>query len=589
MAIQKKDFEQYGQVWDAGTTPLAIELWGYRNNVLPAVGGLGAEGHFRNAFHLAWPKFLWHDWMELLTTAFCQERFVTVIGHTRATKTYGAAHLFYLDYCAAPLETWTSLTTVTFDGLKSRMWSDMMAAVETASFPCPFKISSTSSEMKMRMKEKGHRADEKFMVEGFATSKTKDSKGRIQGKHANRRRLGLDEAQELPDAIFEAETNAGSAPDFKSLRLANPTLRHSKFGRECMEPAGGWEVNHDTNLYWRTKAGHLVLHFDGMQCYNVKLYFQMQRGQITPVEYAAKKLPFMLTYEYAEEVRTQKGEDSLEWWMYVRGYPPGDGIVSRCFPELVIDRMKHDILFDFRPTSFAVLDPAYTHDECVIHFGAYSEMREGGIGIQFSETLVAPINITDKLKTKDEQIAEFIERVCKERAVLPENFIQDVTGNGRSVYSHLSKNWGRGVLAVEFGGAPTNRPLIHGQPKLCDELFCYMVDELHFRAAAWATSGRIGGLGKLSAKTTEDLACRLYFIVKGKQRVESKDEVKKRLGRSPDHGDAFILVGELMARKGHLPGLTKDNAPQVNTWAAAREEAKSACQHYSEAHEYENY
>lgn len=583
---QKETFEKYGVRWNKGTAPLVMELWGYRTDCTPERGGLGKEQHFRNAFAIAWPKFIWHDWMEMLMTAFCHERFFTVIGHTRATKTYGTAHLLYLDYCAHPLETWTSLTTVTFDGLKARMWSDMMAAVETASFKCPFKISSTSNEMRMRIGDKNSKKDDKFMIEGFATANTKNAPGRIQGKHANRRRLALDEAQELPDAIWIAETNAGSAPDFKSARLANPVDKMSKFGRECCEPAGGWGAIHDSDLSWRTKAGHLVLHFDGLQCHNAKIFNKLERGEITRAEYDAKRLPFMLTAEYIAEVRAQKTEDSLEWWMYVRGFFPGDGLVSRVFTDLLLQRMEPNVIFDFQPFMAAVLDPAYEGDNCILHFFEYARMRDGIHGMQWRETVVVPIKVMDREKTKDEQIAEFVKRECEARGVKPENYVQDTTGNGRSVFALLSKDWSRSIVGVEFGGKPTDRPLSVDENKKAEELFFYFVDELHFRSAAWAKSGRVGGINNLAGETREDLGARRYVVKDKRQRIETKKELKKRLGRSPDYGDAFVLAAELLARKGIYPGKSIEEPKAGTPFGNARKAAIKACARYSGEEEF---
>jgi hypothetical protein len=186
----------------------------------------------------------------------------------------------------------------------------------------------------------------------------------------------------------------------------------------------------------------------------------------------------------------------------------------------------------------------------------------------------------DGEKTKDEQIAEFVEQECKVAGVAPENFIQDTTGNGRSVYSHLSKNWGRGVQSVDFGGAATERRLSEDEPKKCDELYCFFVDELHFRAAKWAQSGRIGGMRNLHPQTAADLAARRYSLRNKKQRIESKAELKKRLGASPDYGDAFVLFGELMARKGHMPGKSLEGPAAGTLWENARKAAIKACERY---------
>jgi len=245
-----------------GSTQISVELAAYRWGQTREKGGLGKEQHFRNAFKLMWPKFKMHKWMDMLITAWCTERFTIILGHTRASKTYGTSYLGYLDFCADPYNTWTSMTTVTFEGLRSRMWSDLMSAVETASIPSPFKVTDNSNELKIYLDVEGAKKDRKYQIEGFATSKTKDAAERIQGKHANRRRLILDEAEGLPSAVYEAEANAASAEDFVSFKLANPLDRLSVFGQQY-EPKGGWGSITDTDLTWRSKKASLFYTLTG--------------------------------------------------------------------------------------------------------------------------------------------------------------------------------------------------------------------------------------------------------------------------------------------------------------------------------------
>ena len=143
----------YGSLWPKDAQMITVELWAYRTARTKEQGGLGKEQHFRNAFKLMWPKFKMHKWMDMLISAWCTERFTIVIGHTCASKTFGTSYLGYLDYCAMPFQTWTSLTTVTFEGRRSRMWSDLMSAVETATVQSPFKVVDNSNELKIYMDE----------------------------------------------------------------------------------------------------------------------------------------------------------------------------------------------------------------------------------------------------------------------------------------------------------------------------------------------------------------------------------------------------------------------------------------------------
>jgi hypothetical protein len=575
----EKAHEKYGVFVPKGGSLLALELQCYRENRGAELGGLGQLEHFKRAWRLAWPNFAWNDWVEMLVAAWCESRMVVVIGHTRASKTYGTAHAAFLDYCAAPAETMTSLTTVTFEGLKLRMWADLMMAMESASFPAMgmFDARASSNEMKVKPAGAG-KADDKFIMEGFATSRTKDSAGRIQGKHARRRRVILDEAQELPDLVYRALANAKSAPDFKGVLLANPVDKLTEFGAQC-EPEGGWGSVHDSDLVWRTKDGGTCLHFDGLQSPNVKA------GKVI--------FDFMIRPDYIEEIRRNYGEDSLEWWMYVRGFFPPDGTVSRVWGETMIDRVKPGLAFDFAPVRCASLDPAFEHDDCALIFADRGKLRDGQHALNCVKSEKVPVKSGRGVEPKDYQIAHAVMARCREEKVAPADFIMDKTGGGRGVFAILQKEWSYEIHGIDYGGAATARALKVGETDKCEDMFDRFVSELWFRTRAFAEEGLLGGLGNLDAKTEQDLAARRYAVRKtgerSKQAVETKTEMKKRLGRSPDFGDAFCQLGELMARKGLLPGKKAANQGPSARWAASRKAAVRACKRYSEAGEFAHF
>jgi len=154
--------------------------------------------------------------------------------------------------------------------------------------------------------------------------------------------------------------------------------------------------------------------------------------------------------------------------------------------------------------------------------------------------------------------------LCKTAGVRPENFIMDTTGNDRSVYAILKSEWGKEVHWLDYGGKATTRPLRHNDPKPAAELVKYFVSELWFRAAYAARDGLLRGLDILGEKARSDLSARRYKIVKGTgaqdtgdlMQAETKREMKTRPGRSPDRGDAYCQLAELMARKNQLTPAT---------------------------------
>lgn len=572
----KQHFERYGLVWDRKlTNDLNLELACYRDPVKYPTGKT-REFHMKQAFRMVWPEFLWNDWCELQMWAYCNFRCVPVIGHTRASKTFFTAHFALLDYLAAPPLTATTFTTTKFDALKTRMWGDMLRAIESAHLAVKqgimdvFKVTNTSNELKLQIADKTVLGQDKFMIQGVATDSADASAGKIRGQHADRRRIVGDEAQDIPAAIFMAILNGASAQDFLAILLTNPVEKESEFAKWC-EPKAGWDSISDTDLFWPTKMlDGMCLHLDGLQSPNIK----------------AKKTihPHMLDQKYVDSVRDAAGEDSLEWWMYVRGFFPPDGIVARIWPSSAIEAAKRHIEFDFAPTPCATLDPAFDSDDCVLHFGERGMMRGSKPACRATESVRIKFKTGPNELPKDYQVADQVKALCIARGVAPEEFIMDQTGNARGVLAILRVKWSPKVQGIYYGGEATERPIRTDDVKPAKEVVKYFVSELWFRASFLAQSGCLGGLQNCDPKTIEDLSARWYTIRQfGDVKLmiaEPKDEMKKRLGRSPDYGDAFCQFAELMARQGMLQNI--GTASTKKQWEASRMLARKASSRYSE-------
>lgn len=541
----------YGKLYPKGVTKIATELDAYYCGTTVEQHGLGKEVHFRNAWKLLWPKFEMNEWVDMMIWAWCNYKYITVIGHQRGGKTYNFAHVAYLHQLAGPMDTMTSIATVTFDGLRLRMWSDMLRAAETAieTFGfTPFTIRSTTNECRIFLTDSHGKDGEKFQIHGMSVSRTADAPGRIRGGHAPRRVIILDEAQDMPPAIFDAMVNPMSAPDGKCVLLSNPVERVSKFGEWC-EPKNGWSSVNETDLWWETKRGNgmgICLHLDGLQSPNLR---------------AGKTVfPYLLTQQSVDEVISAHGKDSVQYWALVRGFFPPDGMVSKVFPSSTIERGRPEIKFDFQPGWCATLDPAFDYDNAVLHFGQIGAPVYGErfLKINAKESVVFKYDASLSAEPKDYQLAHFVMSECQRRGVPPAHFIMDTTGNARGTYAILQKEWSRDVQAVNYGGAATDRPLRADDNRKCNEIYQYYVSELWFRASECMKAGLIGGLDNLDQRTLEDLSARRYELkqsTKGRlMMVESKDEMKKRIGRSPDFGDAFVHWGELLYRLGTAPG-----------------------------------
>ena len=153
----------------------------------------------------------------------------------------------------------------------------------------------------------------------------------------------------------------------------------------------------------------------------------------------------------------------------------------------------------------------------------------------------------DTMQTAGKVYAEWLSTVPEER---PEMILVDVIGVGGGVCDRLVE-LGLPALGINVAEVPS-----------VDDKYMRMRDELWFKAREWLES-RTCILFKDDALISELIVPGYGFPgSSGKIKVESKDEVKKRLRRSPDIADAFVLtfayVAEKRGRKSYDPEYYED-------------------------------
>ncbi|MFZ9725664.1 MAG: hypothetical protein ACO3DR_00385 [Ilumatobacteraceae bacterium] len=385
--------------------------------------------------------------------------------------------------------------------------------------------------------------EDKYVIEGIATDRGQDAVEKIQGTHSRKRRyVIIDEAQGTPSAIFEAAANLMTDPDFRMAQLANPTRRYSEFGTWC-EPETGWgHVDPDVDQFWETKRGGVCVRLDGLKSANIK---------------AGKTLfPFLIRQDYLDSVAKAFGEGSPRWWTFVRGWFAPEGLFGVIFPSSVLNRAEKKVEYQFAPKRVAALDPAFEGgDQCVLTIADYGESNNSPFAMNMVASMPIKIAVNDKSEPLDYLIANEVKRICVKYEVLPENFILDVTGAGRGVAAILEKDWGADINRCNFGGGATDRRLKKSDTENCSELFDRFVSELWWAGRAWMEEGLVGGVNEDYKTLRDQLISRQYETVKDKKiRIETKREMKDRLGYSPDEADAFVMLIELLRRKGGVAG-----------------------------------
>ena len=494
-------------------------------------------------------------------------------------NSFVTAYCALLDYLAAPILTSTTLTTTKFDSLRTRIWGDLMNAIESSaireSILAVFKPTTTSNELKLGIRDRERIDGDRFQIQGVATDSADATASKIRGQHTDRRRIIGDECEDMGEAIYTAIANARVAPDFKAVLDTNPALKMSLFGSKWACPRDGWGSVTVSDLKWETvQPNGICLHFDGLQSPNIKA------GRTVH--------PYLLDQRYVDDIRITEGEDSLKWWMFVRGFPAPDGIVGLVWPSSTIEKATPGIVFDYEPEPFAALDPAFDHDACVLILGYLGWLRNGRPCAVAKQSIKINVEVGAGRLDKEVQIANSVIDQCAKWGVKPENFIQDATGNGQGVFALLKVKWSPKVQTIYYGGEATDRPLRLNDTKKASEQVRYFVAELWFRASYLAREGLLCGLTNLDRKTVDDIAGRRYLVKQNAgaalQVIESKTEYKLRLGRSPDYGDTFCQIGELMVRKGMLAGIAKTGT--AAGWDHLRKLAVKAASRYEEGKTY---
>jgi hypothetical protein len=533
--------ECYGLPFPADWPAWQIELACMTNDHPVSRGGLGKHGHLRNAMMLLWPDLYhgeqekgvpkWRDEIELMTWAWCKYRKISVIGHASAAKTHTFGHIAVAEYLADAANTIVTLTSTHLPGLRKRLWSDVVHAALNSQAGAVLDI----RHYDMSIRPTGLKED-KYVIGGISTDKGQEAVEKIQGNHSRLHNFVIiDEAQGTPKAIFDAAANLMTDADFRWAQLANPTKKFSEFGTWC-EPTGGWGViDPEVDIHWETKRGGICIRLDGARSPNIR--------------HGRTIFPFLIRQDYVDSLEKSFGRESARWWTFYRGWFAPDGALGLVIPSSLIHRSEKPHVYNFRPTRIASVDPAFEGgDQCILSIAEFND--------EFKMNLILQMPIKVAVKEDgdplDWQIAMEIKRICKEHSVVPDNCIVDTTGAGRSVAAFLDREWGK-VQRCGFGGKPTDRRLKDGESDTCEDLFDRFVSELWWSARVWMEEGMVGGIDSKFEELRMDLHAREYETSGDKKiSVEKKKDMKDRIGRSPDHGDSFVMLVELLRRKGGI-------------------------------------
>jgi hypothetical protein len=352
----------------------------------------------------------------------------------------------------------------------------------------------------------------------YAKGHNAESGAGFQGRHEARVLIMLDEAQGIPPFIWEGTEAMMTAPDCRVIAFGNPTETSGQYYEIRDDP--GWNAIHISCLDHPNVVAGLV---------NEPVPFPKAVGLLWVQEMIAKHATATATPDAdAFEFPTGSGE-----W-----FQPNDVFRSRVLG-------LHP-----RQASEAVWSEAWLQVARVGGLAwAETDMPEIGVDVarygQDKTTLYArrgPVVLKREQYAKQDTMATAGCTIRLASQLASEAQIEvrhipikvDDTGLGGGVTDRL-KELGYNVAGINFGDSAIDR-----------EEFFNRGGEMWFTVAYRARDKRLdlSRLEEADYRTlSAELRARRYKIQSDKTlRVESKDEIKKRIGRSPDDADALVLA-----------------------------------------------
>lgn len=401
--------------------------------------------------------------------------------------------------------------------------------------------------------------------------------GAYSGRKNRRVWCIADEFQFMELAILDAQDNlVSNGPNLVPGLITDkesPEFGKPKIGYKCVfiantnpsrpgnpidvvsEPEHGWgSIKEDGKTkVWKCKklSNHPV------QCVCVNLDAKDSPNSPYPVD--APKFPRLA----GPNMLKAYTEGSESYWSQGRGiFKFGLAAFKIITPEICEQfNAFQDLIWLGDPTvKIGMVDASYGGgDRCPLGWLEFGKCVDGKIRIKFHPYWLVPIIVNPEV-SPEFQIAMFVKDHMEEVGVPPENFFFDGRG---SLAMALASVWSPRVNSVEFGGPATNRPVggdiytidketKQRRLKLCNEHYSKFVSELWF---SWLYATQTDQIRGMLRDVVADAHPREWYTVNGdRMEIETKADMKKRTGISPDLADMAAIGIEGARRRGFTIG-----------------------------------
>lgn len=563
---------KYGKKFPDGIDDLEIELWCYAHDDRKEGerGRLTRFEHFKNAVDICWNysgstrRVIWNDWTDTMIKEMIANRYTGLAGSGSSGKSDAAALFCLVECLSDPTQTLCLVFSTTLGGARKRIWksvSELWNSLEAKwkqdGKVLPFKmVDSKGMLVGMDMNGKWSEGIGITLIaadkenEAEAAKKLKGLKAPAEG--AGRLRAVADEFSDLGESVLVAMLgNLNTNADFKGIGMSNPGSRLTPFGKFVM-PEGGWATLTPEMTRWKTQYG-VCVRFDALDSP------RMRTPELEKENGMHSLYGWMPSKQAIDQMAKAFGEDSVEYWAQVRGMfcPTGMERTVWSENELIFSMAPQEVNWDLgcKITKIAALDPSFTDggDRSVMIRGECGTIGGKKVLNVIAPEILAEVASDDSdRRTPSERLIDQFRDKCNEHGILPRNAAFDSTGSGVTFAQWMHTKWSPSVIGVNSAESPVDRRAdsINGPM-----VFKNRVSQLWIQPKAYVRNGQIMNI---PADVAEELCQRRYNQRNeetSKAWVESKKDMKARMGRSPDLGDAFCILVEIAVANGLLDNI----------------------------------
>ena len=550
----------HGLFWDARSDLLQVEMQFIQNEGFLTVKGkqygLGLAGHYLAARRIVWGSERFETrWTRLIYEEIIKNQITILMGAASTGKTSTAAEWILLDYWCFPETTLGLVTTTTVEKLESNVFGEIKSLWQSGTERHPWlaghvldhKHSIFTDEI-----EEGSIRDRRKGIVGKACYEGKQWVGDavFVGIKQQRVRFLGDELSWMAGTFLRSWNPLFSNPDVKVVGSGNPNHCPDDPLGISAEPKDGWASlkEPDVTTCWDTK------HLNG-RCVNLvgtdSPNFDVPAGQKEPY-------PRLIGRKFMERVIHDSGLDSPDFYRLVKGVMKfsmaHDRVITR---QLCRDHHAHDKAnwAGTKRIKIYAVDPAYggSMDRCMSGWAEFGDDLDGKQIIRFTQPKAIQINLKLPLSPED-QIANAVFDDLARYDIPPENCFYGAFGKGTIGFAFARKFGKNSPVPIEEGGSPSKRPVRQDlklwdenkrelRHKRCDEHFRKKISELWF---VWRYAIEAEQVRELTEDVVDEGCMREYDTVAGNRiEVEPKEDMRERLGRSPDKADwaTFIIEG----------------------------------------------